>query len=77
MAVLIRTIEEDSYYLFREKFLRVELEFAKVAANPHWLLAKRRRPELMSNLPPAVHAAGGGLYPLGSLGQSAGSFILG
>jgi hypothetical protein len=40
VAVLIRTMQEDSYYLFREKFLKGELEFAKVAIRPRDELVK-------------------------------------
>src|SRR5687767_12311844 len=36
MAVLIRTMQEDSYYWFRERFLRSELEFAKLVNFPRW-----------------------------------------
>ena len=50
MAVLIRTMQEDSYYLFREKFLKGELEFAKVAVNPRCERVKGSRLRRNSHL---------------------------
>ena len=36
VTVIIRTMQQESYYWFREMFLKSELEFAKLVIVPRW-----------------------------------------